>query len=55
MPLNQLPYVLWVVGNKVKQAVAVKIWIAHINRHHIRPINRPAAKAIRQLHASRAT
>jgi hypothetical protein len=55
MTLYQRPHVLGIVVDEVEQAVAVKIWIAHINRHHIRPITRPEAKAITQVHASRAT
>jgi hypothetical protein len=54
MPLNQLPYVLWVVVDEVKQAVAVEIGIAHIKRIQIKPISRPAPNADRQHHTSRA-
>jgi hypothetical protein len=54
MTLYQFPYVLGIVVNEIKQTVTVKIWIAHINRHQIKPMTRPDAKAIVHVHNNRA-
>jgi hypothetical protein len=52
--LYQTPNFLGIVVDKVEQTVAVKIWKAHVNRHHMNPITRPEAKAIMHDHSSNA-
>jgi hypothetical protein len=54
MTLYQFPDVLGIVIYKVKQAIAVKIWIAHINSIQIKPMTKPAPNAHNDVHNNRA-
>ena len=54
MTLYQTPYIFGIIGYKVKQTVAVKIRIAHMNSIQIKPMTKPEAKAIVHDHNNNA-
>jgi hypothetical protein len=54
MTLYQQPNFLGIIVHEIGQTITIKIWIAHINRHQIKPISNPEPKAITQVQVKRA-